>query len=149
VSGLTSASVIIESDDKGGSMITASIALDQGREVFALPGDVDRPMSRGPNSLLFNNRAKPFRTGEDILASLEWLTDPSKKTSSKLKTPALHSKEERQIYALLEAAGEPIHIDTIIERSELDVQTVNVKLLEMEFNDAIRQLPGKHFSVIF
>src|SRR6516164_4213832 len=110
-------------------MITASIALDQGREVFALPGDVDRPMSRGPNSLLYSNRAKPFRSAEDILTSLEWLNEPSSKSSSKRKAPVLQSKEERRIYELLQEAGEPLHIDTIIERSELDVTSVNVKLL--------------------
>ncbi|HYM21320.1 MAG TPA: DNA-processing protein DprA [Candidatus Kapabacteria bacterium] len=151
VSGLSSASVIIESDEKGGSMITASIALDQNREVFALPGDVDRPMSRGPNQLLSDNRAKAFRNGLDVLSALEWVNGSSEsgKRKSQRKQPHFLTNDDKQLYNILEVAGEPIHIDTIVERSGLDVQTSLVRLLEMEFQDVVRQLPGKFFSTIF
>ncbi len=150
VSGLASASVIIESDDRGGSMITASITLDQNREVFALPGDVDRPMSRGPNLLLSENRARPFRSAVDILKAMEWLDSDSKNTQKPKKNNRVGlSAIQEQLVAILDLAGEPIYIDAVVERSGVDVQTALVQLLELEFNDVIRQLPGKHFSTIF
>lgn len=151
VSGLSSATVVIESDEKGGSMITASIALDQDRDVFALPGDVDRPMSRGPNLLLAEGRAKPFRNAQDILKSLGWISDGSNERSkAEIKKHAEHlSGDQKKLYDILTTAGEPLYIDTILERSGVDVQTVLVRLLELEFKDLIRQLPGKHFTAIF
>lgn len=150
VSGLASASVIIESDDRGGSMITASITIDQNREVFALPGDVDRPMSRGPNLLLSENRARPFRSAVDILKAMEWLDPDAKNTPKPKKNNRIGmSLIQEQLVAILDLAGEPIYIDSVVERSGIDVQTALVQLLELEFNDVIRQLPGKHFSTIF
>jgi DNA processing protein len=150
VSGLAAATVVIESDEKGGSMITASIALDQDRDVFALPGDVDRPMSRGPNLLLAEGRAKPFRNAQDILKGLGWLPDSLRGGKSAPKAHAEHlSGDQKKLYQLLTDAGEPLNIDAIIERSEIDVQTVLVRLLELEFKDMVRQLPGKHFTTIF
>ncbi len=150
VSGLCSACVIIESEESGGSMITASIAFDQNREVFALVGDIGRPMSKGPNMLLVENRAKPFRTAEDIIRAMEWKSDNnlSKPELRKNKKVGL-TGAEYQLVDILEHAGEPIHIDILSERSGIEVQTALVHLLELEFRDIVRQLPGKHFSTIF
>jgi DNA processing protein len=65
VSGLSKATIIVESDEKGGSMITASMALDENREVFAVPGDLDRPSSAGPNMLIRESRARLIRSPLD------------------------------------------------------------------------------------
>ena len=131
-------------------MITASITIDQNRDVFALPGDVDRPMSRGPNLLLTENRARPFRSALDILTAMEWLDSDAKDIPKRKKNNRVGlSVIQEQLVAILDLAGEPIYIDAIVERSGVDVQTALVQLLELEFNDVIRQLPGKHFSTIF
>ncbi|HET9135318.1 MAG TPA: DNA-processing protein DprA [Candidatus Kapabacteria bacterium] len=148
VSGLSNASVIIESEEQGGSMITANIALDQNREIYALPGDVDRPMSRGPNFLLVENRAKPFRTAQDILKGLGWDSPLPKGQPIKDRKIGL-SKVEEGLVSILETAAEPVHIDQLAERAGLAVQLVLVHLLDLEFRDIVRQLPGKHFSTIF
>jgi DNA processing protein len=142
---------VIESDEKGGSMITASIALDQNRDVFALPGDVDRPASRGPNMLLTDGRAKPFRSAQDILKSLGWLVEDSQSRNASLakKETENLSGDQKRIYDVLNTAGEALYIDTIAERSGVEVYVALSKLLELEFRDIVRQLPGKHFSTIF
>jgi DNA processing protein len=133
-------------------MITASLALDQGRDIFALPGDISRPMSRGPNQLIFESRARLFRNATDILEVLEWIEKPGAKLKSQ-KRPALSRPElsisEKKIVNILDNSGGALHIDEIAERAELEVQDVLVRLLELEFKDVVRQMAGKHFSTIF
>jgi len=152
VSGLSKASIIIESEEKGGSMITASLALDQGRDIFALPGDISRPMSRGPNQLIFESRARLFRSASDILEVLEWVEKPGAKVKSQkrqaAKRPELNTAEKK-IVGILDNSGGALHIDEIVERAEMEVQDVLVRLLELEFKDVVRQMAGKHFSTIF
>ncbi len=152
VSGLTAASIIIESEEKGGSMITAGLALDQGRDIFALPGDVSRPMSRGPNQLIFESRARLFRNATDILEVLEWVEKPGAKLKSQKRPAATRpelSSAQKKIVAILDESGAALHIDEILERSGMEVQDVLVRLLELELKDVVRQMAGKHFSTIF
>lgn len=152
VSGLTTASIIIESEEKGGSMITASLALDQGRDIFALPGDIARPMSRGPNQLIFESRARLFRSAVDILEVLEWVEKPGMKLKSQKRQSANRpelSSAEKRIVGILDESGGALHIDEIVERAEMEVQDVLVRLLELEFKDVVRQMAGKNFSTIF
>lgn len=152
VSGLSQAVVIIESEEKGGSMITASIALDQNKEIFALPGDISRATSRGPNMLIRESRAKLFRSSEDVFTDLGWLdTGTNKRASRKKSVPDRKdlSLSEGKIVGILDDAGEPIHIDIIAERAGLEVQVLLVQLLDLEFKDMVRQLGGKYFTTIF
>lgn len=152
VSGISDAIVVIESEDKGGSMITASIALDQNKDIFALPGDVSRLTSRGPNTLIRESRAKLFRISEDIFSDLGWVDTnlvkrvQSTKSATERKDLSLF---EGKIVGILDDAGEPLHIDTIIERTGLEVQVLLSQLLELEFKDVVRQLGGKYFTTIF
>lgn len=152
VSGLSKAVVVIESEEKGGSMITASIALDQNKDIFALPGDISRATSRGPNLLIRESRAKLFRSAEDVLTDLGWLNTSVHKRASR-KISALDRKDlslfEGKIVGILEDAGEPLHIDIIAERADLEMQVLLVQLLELEFRDIVRQLGGKYFTTIF
>ena len=114
VSGLSKASIIIESEEKGGSMITASLALDQDRDIFALPGDISRPMSRGPNQLIFESRARLFRTASDILEVLGWVENPAVKMKSQKRQAAQRpelSSVEKKIVGILDESGGALHID--------------------------------------
>jgi DNA processing protein len=152
VSGLSKAVVVIESEEKGGSMITASIALDQNKDIFALPGDISRATSRGPNMLIRESRAKLFRNAEDVLADIGWLDiGVNKRASRKKSVPERKdlSLFEGKIVGILDDAGEPLHIDIIAERADLEVQVLLVQLLELEFKDLVRQLGGKYFTTIF
>ena len=152
VSGLSTASIIIESEEKGGSMITASLALDQGKDIFALPGDVSRPMSRGPNQLIFDSRARLFRGADDILQVLNWAEQPGRISKNRNRTASTRadlSVNEKKIVAVLDESGTGLHIDEISERTGLATQIALVHLLELEFKDVVRQMAGKHFSTIF
>lgn len=148
VSGLSQAIVIVESDEKGGSMITASMALDENREVYAVPGDLDRPTSNGPNLLIRESRARLLRGPKDILADLGWVVNgESVQKRNPIHRSSLNLFENR-IVDVLVASGGPLHIDHIAETSELEVQDLLVHLLGLEFKGVVRQLAGKQFSLI-
>jgi DNA processing protein len=152
VSGLSKAVVVIESEEKGGSMITGTIALDQNKDIFALPGDISRSTSKGPNKLIRESRAKLFRSSEDIFSDLGW-TDNLGQTVIKQKKAVSERRDltliEGKIVGILDDSGEPLHIDIIAERSGLEVQVLLVQLLELEFKDLVRQMGGKYFTTIF
>jgi DNA processing protein len=149
VSGLSRAVVVIESDEHGGSMITASLALDQNRDIFAIPGDISRPTSRGPNRLIQESSAKLVRSGEDVTSDLGWSTSSknARKQAVSIQRTALNLFENK-IVDSLEAAGGPLHIDTLAERTEIGVQDLLVQLLGLEFKMVVRQLAGKQFTLV-
>jgi DNA processing protein len=148
VSGLSKATIIVESDEKGGSMITASMALDENREVFAVPGDLDRPSSAGPNMLIRESRAKLVRSPLDILIDLGWADAAGRAVNKKPLARTSFNLFENKVLDVLEGAGGPLHIDNLAERAELEVQDLLVHLLQLEFKGVVRQMAGKQFSLI-
>jgi DNA processing protein len=145
ISGLTLGTVIIETDVNGGAMITANMALDQNREVFALPGPVISKRSRGCNVLIKEGRAKLIESTDDILQELSGrLRHLLKKSEKEDKT---HLPEmnffERSIYDVI--TDDPIHIDAITEKAGMSTADVLVNLLSLEFKGIVKQLPGKMF----
>lgn len=148
VSGLSKATIIVESDEKGGSMITASMALDENREVFAVPGDLDRPSSAGPNMLIRESRAKLVRSALEILVDLGWADASGKALHKKPLARTSFNLFENKVLDVLEGAGGPLHIDNLAERAELEVQELLVHLLQLEFKGVVRQMAGKQFSLV-
>ena len=144
ISGLSIGVVIVQASSESGSLITASYALEQGREVFAVPGNVGAEGSRGTNQLI-KEGAKLVESTEDILEEIlpQWRRE--KGTTPKAEAPVLHlPKEEEVLYRLL---GEtPLHIDAIIRESQLDPGKVSSLLLNLELKGLISQWPGKCFS---
>ncbi len=144
ISGLSMGVVIVQAGSESGSLITASYALEQGREVFAVPGNVGAEGSRGTNQLI-KEGAKLVESTEDILEEIlpQWRRE--KETTPKVEAPVLHlPKEEEVLYRLL---GEtPLHIDAIIRESQLDPGKVSSLLLNLELKGLISQWPGKCFT---
>jgi DNA processing protein len=144
ISGLSIGVVIVQAGSESGSLITASYALEQGREVFAVPGNVGAEGSRGTNQLI-KEGAKLVESTEDILEEIlpQWRRE--KGTTPKAESPVLHLPEEEEVlYRLL---GEtPLHIDAIIRESQLDPGKVSSLLLNLELKGLISQWPGKCFS---
>lgn len=142
ISGISVATLIVESDIKGGAMITARFAFDQNREVFALPGNINSPKSNGTNSLIKQNIAKIALSPEEILAELGIIGD-----TIGLETPAEHKpvgdEVDQKIFDFI--TSEPVHIDVISTELGIDVPELLVRLLNLEFNGFIRQLPGKFY----
>ncbi len=148
VSGLSTATVIIESEVQGGSMITASLALDESREVFAIPGDIHRPSSAGPNHLIRESRAKLVVNADQMLAELGWIDRPGMMKRPQPVSRANLSLFESKIVDVLEAAGGPLQVDILAERAGLDVQDILVQLLTLEFKSIVRQMAGKQFMLV-
>jgi DNA processing protein len=144
ISGLSIGVVIVQASAESGSLITASYALEQGREVFAVPGNVGAEGSRGTNQLI-KEGAKLVESSEDILEEILPQWSREKETVQKARTPVPDlTEEEKILYNLL---GEtPSHIDAIIRESQLDPGKVSSLLLNLELKGLISQWPGKCFS---
>jgi DNA processing protein len=138
ISGVARAVLVVESGIPGGALITAQFAFDQGREVYAIPGNITAPKSAGTNMLIRRQVATPALSPEEFLADLGLYTAPRAASA-----PAFASPTEELLYGLL--SDEPLHIDQLAERAQLPVQEVLAALLELEFRGLVQQLPGKHF----
>lgn len=143
ISGLSLGVVIIEATSDSGSLITASTALDQGRDVFAVPGNITSKLSQGTNKLI-KKGAKLVESVDDILEDILPQMG-TKRENHNIPRPQL-TPEEEVIYSLL--SHEPKHIDIISRESKLASKRVLSILLVMEMKGAIKQLPGKFFVVM-
>ncbi|MEN3026920.1 MAG: DNA-processing protein DprA [Chlorobiota bacterium] len=138
ISGLSRAVLVIESGIPGGALITAQFAFDQGRDVYAIPGNISSEKSRGTNMLIRRQIATPALSPEEFLADVGLAPLAPQALSPQFDSPA----EERLFHLLSE---EPIHIDALSERAGIPVQEALSRLLELEFRGLVRQLPGKYF----
>lgn len=143
ISGLSMGVVIVEADRQSGAMITAAQALDQGRLVFAVPGRVDQPMSRGPHSLI-RQGAKLVEDARDVLEEFEYLFPRAATAVSPAVEQAaafsFSEEEERVVEALKE--GE-LDADTLARRAALPPAKLGALLVGLEIKRVVRMLPGR------
>jgi DNA processing protein len=146
VAGMTLGTVVVEANLTSGALITANFANEAGRQVFAVPGSIDSPRSKGCHSLI-KNGAKLCEGAEDILSEFEYLFPASNRPPGADQTgvlPALDlSENEQLVYGLL--SHEEISIDDVIQRVGLPVSAVSVALLSLEMKRLIRQIPGRRY----
>ncbi len=153
VSGLSLGTLVIESGDEGGSMITAKMALDQNREVFAVPHPVGATGGAGCNMLIKNGMAKLVENIEDINSEIRryYSKEPVTADAPKItKKPECEERtdlddQSRMICKLLSEG--PLHIDSISEQSGIPTDKLLVKLLELEFASCVKQRAGKYFEL--
>ncbi len=147
ISGLSLGVAVVEASSRSGSLITAKLALDQGREVFAVPGMIDSVTSKGTHQLI-KEGAKLVETPSDILEELppcfSSLDDSSPRQKKGGEEILGLSREAQSILKFL--GKEPIHIDTITKKSGLETYLVSSLLLDLELKDLVLQLPGKMFT---
>jgi DNA processing protein len=145
ISGLSKGVVVIEASKRSGSLITASLALEQGREVLAVPGSIESFKSTGTHFLI-KQGAKLVENADDILQELG-LNYPYFKEMGNKQKKALPpmGKDEKRIYDIL--GNYPIHIDQIARHSKMDPASVAGLLTGLELKGVIKQLPGKMFVV--
>jgi DNA processing protein len=142
ISGLSLAVVIVEAGQTSGALITAAFAADQGRDVFAVPGNITSPASTGTNRLI-QDGAQPLLNPEEILETLE-LTMVAEHRSARVVLPA--DAVEAQLF---EALGrEPLHIDEIRSRTEIPIEKVTATLALMELKGMIRQVGGMNYIAL-
>ena len=147
VAGMTMGTVVVEANLSSGALITAHFATEYGRQVFAVPGRIDSPRSKGCHELI-KKGAKLCESAEDILSEFEYLfptpnRSPAPNVTGVLPALAL-SETERVVFELLDR-GQTTGIDEVIRRSGLPSSAVAVALLSLEMKRLVRQLPGKLF----
>jgi DNA processing protein len=146
VAGMTLGTVVVEASLTSGALITSNFATEYGRQVFAVPGRIDSPRSKGCHDLI-KKGAKLCEGAEDILSEFEYLFPASNRPPSAGETgvlPALTlSENEQKVYDAL--SEEELTTDDVIRRSGLPSSAVSVALLSLEMKRAVKQLPGKLF----
>lgn len=144
ISGLSMGLLVVEAAKKSGSLITARSAIDQGREVFAIPGSIHNPLARGCNALI-RDGAKLVETTEDILEELkQFVGNP---TSDPEKTQALTIDSEHQ--ALLNSIQySPTSIDSLVQTTGNSVETISSMLLVLELQGFISAVAGGCYTRI-
>jgi DNA processing protein len=147
VAGISEATIIIESAEKGGSLVTAEIANSYSREVFAVPGKTTDILSKGCNNLIKRNKAGILTSANDLIEMLNWDIDKEKpKTLQKQLFVDLNT-EEQQVYNYLLNSGKR-YMDSIALDNNIPVYRLATILFNMEMKSVVRPLPGKLFEVI-
>lgn len=153
VAGMPLAVVVVEGAQYSGSLITARLAMEYGREVCGVPGNVTQPVSFAPNQLI-KQGAKLVTNGEDVIeelptpirAMLVQAEKPEAEQRNLLVAASLNSSEKK-VFEML-SSDEPLPIDDIVERSGLNSSDVLATLFNLEMKGVVRQMPGKQFSKV-
>lgn len=146
VAGMTEATIVIESADKGGSLITANLANDYNRDVFAVPGRVTDKYSQGCNNLIKTQKANVLTSAADLIYILNWDIETKSKPIQKQLFVSLEL-DEQKIYDFLLKNGKEL-LDTIALKCDFPIYKISGMLLNMELKGVIRPLPGKLFEAI-
>ncbi|OYQ47157.1 DNA-protecting protein DprA [Flavobacterium cyanobacteriorum] len=147
IAGIAEATVVIESADKGGSLVTANLANDYNRDVFAVPGRATDKYSQGCNNLIKTQRANLLAGAADIIYLLNWQLEEKKHKPVQKQLFVSLEGDEQKVYDYLQRNGKEL-MDVIALECELPVFKISSLLLNMELKGVIRPLPGKLFEAI-
>ena len=142
ISGLSLAVVVIEAGETSGALITAEFAAEQGRDVFAVPGSILAPQSKGTNKLI-QNGALPLLSVNDLMQTLD-ITRVGKQKVVRRIMPA--DATEAKLLSVL--GSEPLHVDEIRNQSELPIEKVSASLALMELKGIVRQVGGMNYVAV-
>jgi len=142
ISGLALAVVVVEAGLTSGALITASFAAEQGRDVFAIPGNINAPQSLGTNRLI-QDGAIPLLTPQQVLEALN-LTMVSEHRTARQVLPT--DPIEKQVYQVL--SSEPLHVDEIRMRTDMPIEQVSATLALMELKGMVRQVGGMNYVAV-
>lgn len=155
IAGLSLGTIVVEAGLNSGALITATAALENNREVMAVPGKIDSPLSKGPHRLI-KDGAKLLESIEDVMEALGYIGEQLEKhageeakKAKKAKTPLFDiselklSHDEKRIYGCLNK--EPLHVEQLITDTRLTAGSINAALVSLRLKGLIRQLPGNLF----
>ncbi|MDO5289048.1 MAG: DNA-processing protein DprA [Pseudomonadota bacterium] len=149
IAGLSQGTLVVEAALASGSLITARLAAEQGKEVFAIPGSIHNPQSRGCHALI-RQGAKLVETAQDVQEELRWPSSPITDANPARKTHTQsgpHATSDSSNDTLLHALGtDPVGLDALLARTGLDTATLQARLLELELNGQVGRLPGGLFQ---
>jgi len=145
ISGLSRGVVVVEAKQRSGALITADFALEQGRDVFAIPGPVSSKTSEGTNNLI-KQGAKLISGIEDILEEYYDITPRTGPKNNDRDEPLALDRDERIIIQCM--GYDPQHFDEIIANTKLDIGSLSTFLLKLEFKGIVKSLPGNYYVKI-
>ncbi len=147
IAGMTDGLLVVESAQRGGSMISATFALAYNKDVFALPGRVNDPLSAGCNSLIKSHKAALIEDADDIALALNWTkkTDQAVGTQKSLFEP-LEPTEQLILETIQNYPN--IHIDKLVASIKTTPGEVATNLLQLEFKGIVKSLPGKRYILV-
>jgi DNA processing protein len=142
--GIADAVVVVESKKKGGSLITANMAIDYGRDVFALPGRYDDICSAGCNSLIKTNQAQLIEDADDLINAMQWQPAHSEKPVQTTLLELCHdlTPTQMQLVQLLRETEDGLHINQIVMETQLAYHTISSELIMLELQDIVKSMPG-------
>ncbi len=145
VAGISDVVVIVESDVKGGAMVTASIASAYGREVCAVPGrSIDR-FSSGPNALIYDRRASMIRGADDLIDLMNWPVKPKEGAQAEFHFIEL-TPEQRQVVEFIRE-NPSATINDMVHALSLPYQVLSARIMEMEMDDVLTAIPGGTYQI--
>jgi DNA processing protein len=150
ISGLSLGTLVVEAALQSGSLITARTAMEQGREVFAIPGSIHNPLARGCHKLI-KEGVKLVETGADIIEELGALACVSQMTSVRQQSEITRTdddvEDDADYQCLFEHLGfDPVSIDVLISKSKLTAEVVSSMLLLLELQGRVESLPGGRYT---
>ena len=148
IAGMSLGTVVVEAASRSGSLITARLSGEQGREVFAVPGNINSKTSTGAHNLL-KQGAKLVETAQDIIEEFPFLflkSDMNRGNDHTVKPVQNLTEAETRVYELLEPY--PVHIDELSRRLEMDAGRLSGILMALEIKGLVSQTPGKYFATV-
>ncbi|NJD60173.1 MAG: DNA-protecting protein DprA [Anaerolineales bacterium] len=142
ISGLSLAVIIVEAGETSGALITATFAAEQGRDVFAVPGNITAPQSKGTNRLI-RDGAQPLLNPQDVLEALN-LTMVTEHQAARVSLPT--DPVEVSLYKLL--SQQPMYVDEIRMQAGMPIETVSATLAMMELKGMVRQVGGMNYVAV-
>ena len=147
IAGLADAIIIIEAAKRGGALITAEMANDYNRDVFAIPGEINRKYSEGCNDLIKKHKAHLLTDIADLEYIMNWDSDDHKDQKTPLNLDALN-EEEKRVMEELEKCHQAAQIDKLSWSTQIPVNKLASVLLTLEFQGLVKSLPGKNYEKV-
>lgn len=147
IAGLSEATVVVESAERGGSLVTADLAFHYNREVFAVPGRVHDEFSKGCNNLIKKQKAQMISSAAELIYFMGWDVDKTVTAGHQKKLFVELDEEEQRLFNFLQEHGRQ-ELDTISLACELPIFKASSLLLNMEMKGVVSPLPGKYFELI-